>query len=74
MRGKEKKHRGDLHSCTLIWLSRHLLHRSVSPRGAGWLFGPKVTADFMERNGLKLVCRAHQLVQEGKAVYGSGLG
>jgi diadenosine tetraphosphatase ApaH/serine/threonine PP2A family protein phosphatase len=37
----------------------------VSPRGAGWLFGDKVTAEFNHINGLTLVCRAHQLVQEG---------
>ena len=38
---------------------------AVSPRGAGWLFGSKVTNDFMQRNNLKLICRAHQLVHEG---------
>ena len=38
---------------------------SVSPRGAGWLFGAKVTNEFMQRNNLKLICRAHQLVHEG---------
>ena len=38
---------------------------SVSPRGAGWLFGGRVTAEFNGINGLELVCRAHQLVQEG---------
>eukprot|EP00960_Hanusia_phi_P073166 767953-Hanusia_phi.AAC.4 len=38
---------------------------SVSPRGAGWLFGSRVTAEFCDMNGLELVCRAHQLVQEG---------
>ncbi|KAJ9124869.1 sporulation-induced protein [Naganishia onofrii] len=38
---------------------------SVSPRGAGWLFGAKVTQEFNHINGLSLIARAHQLVQEG---------
>jgi serine/threonine-protein phosphatase 6 catalytic subunit len=38
---------------------------AISPRGAGWLFGAKVTNEFCEINGLSLICRAHQLVQEG---------
>lgn len=38
---------------------------AVSPRGAGWLFGERPTQHFNRLNGLDLVARAHQLVQEG---------
>lgn len=54
---------------------------SISPRGAGWLFGSTVTSEvctlglmntathpipqFNHVNGLQLIARAHQLVQEG---------
>lgn len=41
------------------------MRRAVSPRGAGWLFGGRVTSEFNCANGLELVARAHQLVQEG---------
>ena len=38
---------------------------AISPRGAGWLFGSKVTTEFNHINDLELVARAHQLVMDG---------
>ena len=38
----------------------------VSPRGAGYLFGARVTDEFSYINRLDLTARAHQLVMEGK--------
>ena len=52
--------------CDLMWSDPEEIDTwAVSPRGAGWLFGASVTADFHEANGVTLICRAHQLVQEG---------
>lgn len=36
-----------------------------SPRGAGYIFGADVSRSFNERNNLKFVSRAHQLVMNG---------
>jgi diadenosine tetraphosphatase ApaH/serine/threonine PP2A family protein phosphatase len=38
---------------------------SLSPRGAGWLFGSRVTDEYNHINDLELVARAHQLVMDG---------
>jgi serine/threonine-protein phosphatase 4 catalytic subunit len=38
---------------------------SISPRGARYIFGPDVVAQFNCANKLELITRSHQLVMEG---------
>ena len=37
----------------------------MSSRGAGYLFGQKPVDEFCQINGVDLIARAHQLVEEG---------
>lgn len=37
---------------------------SISPRGAGYLYGPDISQGFLHKNKLKLIARAHQLVMD----------
>jgi serine/threonine-protein phosphatase PP1-1 len=63
-RATEIPHEGSF--CDLMWSDPEEVDTwAVSPRGAGWLFGKKVAAEFNHVNDLQLVARAHQLVQEG---------
>ena len=63
-RVREVPHEGPF--CDLMWSDPEEIETwAVSPRGAGWLFGSQVTQEFNQINGLELICRAHQLVQEG---------
>ena len=63
-RRKEIPHEGKF--CDLVWSDPDDCKTwAVSPRGAGWLFGELVTDEFNRINNLSIVCRAHQLVQEG---------
>ncbi|KAI1843213.1 hypothetical protein JX265_012214 [Neoarthrinium moseri] len=63
-RAQEIPHEGAF--CDLVWSDPEDIDTwAISPRGAGWLFGDKVATEFNHVNGLKLIARAHQLVNEG---------
>lgn len=52
--------------CDLMWSDPDNIETWVlSNRGAGWLFGSKVTMEFNHINNLQLIARAHQLAQDG---------
>lgn len=42
---------------------------SVSPRGAGYVFGRQVVQKFLEINALGHICRAHQICMEGYQIF-----
>lgn len=63
-RNEEIPHEGAF--CDLVWSDPDDVETwAISPRGAGYLFGASVTKEFNHVNSLELICRAHQLVQEG---------
>ena len=46
--------------CDLMWSDPEEIDTwAMSPRGAGWLFGSKVTSEFNHINDISLVARAH---------------
>lgn len=52
--------------CDLMWSDPEEIETwAMSPRGAGWIFGSRVTSEFNHINELELVARAHQLVMDG---------
>lgn len=63
-RRTEVPHEGAM--CDLLWSDPEVMEGwGISPRGAGYLFGGDVVAQFNEVNQLELICRSHQLVMEG---------
>ena len=63
-RKQEVPHEGPM--CDLLWSDPEEIKAwGLSPRGAGYLFGEEPVQKFNYVNGLSLICRAHQLVNEG---------
>uniref|UniRef100_A0A7S1XD46 Serine/threonine-protein phosphatase n=1 Tax=Compsopogon caeruleus TaxID=31354 RepID=A0A7S1XD46_9RHOD len=63
-RKQEVPHDGAM--CDLMWSDPEVMDGwALSPRGAGFLFGGDIVAQFNHTNGLDLIARAHQLVMEG---------
>lgn len=46
--------------------------RAESPRGCALLFGPDVTKNFLQKNGLLMVVRSHECMQSGFEVHHDG--
>ena len=65
-RNQEIPHEGAFND--LVWSDPEDIPGSwqLSPRGAGYLFGKRVTDEFHEVNNLQFLARAHQLVMEGR--------
>ncbi|KAH3901846.1 probable Serine/threonine-protein phosphatase 4 catalytic subunit [Saccharomycodes ludwigii] len=73
-RKQEVPHMGAM--CDLLWSDPDELVNSwsVSPRGAGYLFGKNEVDEFRYLNNIDLIARAHQLVMEGyKEMFNKGL-
>ena len=63
-RFQEVPHEGAM--CDLMWSDPEDIDGwGLSPRGAGYLFGGDVVAQFSSTNNIELIARAHQLVMEG---------
>jgi serine/threonine-protein phosphatase 4 catalytic subunit len=63
-RKQEVPHDGAM--CDLLWSDPDdIADWGLSPRGAGFLFGAKVTKMFAHHNAIDLIARAHQLAMEG---------
>ena len=53
--------------CDLLWADPdpEISGWAESDRGVSYVFGEDVLAEFLEEHGLDLICRAHQVVEDG---------
>eukprot|EP01102_Stenamoeba_stenopodia_P011791 TRINITY_DN3644_c0_g1_i3.p1 TRINITY_DN3644_c0_g1~~TRINITY_DN3644_c0_g1_i3.p1 ORF type:complete len:676 (-),score=185.28 TRINITY_DN3644_c0_g1_i3:164-2191(-) len=67
-RHKEIKTREDKLMEQLLWSDPQDTHGvKESARGAGIMFGPDITEVFMKKNGISLIVRSHEMMEEGYA-------
>ncbi|KAM3960527.1 protein phosphatase D3 [Aphomia sociella] len=59
--------------CELLWSDpQPMMGRAPSKRGVGCQFGPDVTNNFLQRNGLDYVIRSHEVKNDGYEVAHDG--
>ena len=59
--------------CDLLWADPQMAFgRAPSKRGVSCMFGPDVTAHFLDDNGLDLLVRSHEVKAEGFEVVHDG--
>ena len=64
LRAQEVPHDGAM--CDLMWSDPDdVAGWTISPRGAGYVFGADIVQEFFHQNNVQFMTRAHQLVMEG---------
>lgn len=59
--------------CDALWADpQEPMGRGPSKRGVGLAFGPDVTKDFLDRNGLQMIVRSHEVKDNGYEVVHNG--
>ncbi|XP_059489422.1 serine/threonine-protein phosphatase PP1-gamma catalytic subunit B-like isoform X2 [Neocloeon triangulifer] len=58
--------------CDLLWSDpdREVTGWNENERGVSYTFGPDVVAKFLEKHNFDLICRAHQVVEDGYEFFG----
>uniref|UniRef100_A0A0C9S911 Serine/threonine-protein phosphatase n=1 Tax=Wollemia nobilis TaxID=56998 RepID=A0A0C9S911_9CONI len=53
--------------CDLLWSDpdKEIEDWGENDRGVSYTFGPKIVSDFLQKHDLDLICRAHQVVEDG---------
>jgi len=53
--------------CDLLWSDpeKEIRGWGTNERGVSWTFGPDVVSRFLKKHDLDLICRAHQVVEDG---------